>query len=134
MTFAIYLTQLIKIQISLALQTYCTRQVTKVITNVPVISFYLTLIELKDILLDLILALQSLPTFYLLLSNSSNKILLSNLLRLNSVIISNNFNIKWFLPLLNMIFYIQPNEVIQEKVYTIVTKSTPPPRPLLFHI
>ena len=124
MTFAIYLTWLVRIQISLALWTRCTRQVMKVIANIPVISFYLTLVELKNILLDLILALQSLPVFYLLLSNSGNKILFSDLLRLNLVVISNDFNIERFLPFLNVILWIEPNKVIQEKVYTVVTKST----------
>ena len=52
------------------------------------------LIELKDILFNLILALQSLPTSHLLLSNSGNKNLLSDLLRLNLAVNFNNFNIK----------------------------------------
>jgi len=106
----------------------------KVIVNVPVTSFHLTLTELKDILLDLILALQSLPASRLLPSNSGNKILLSDLLRLNSAVISDDFDIERFLPLLNAIFRIQPDEVIWEKVYAIVTESTPPPRPLPFHV
>ncbi|XTI93423.1 hypothetical protein V2W45_1472784 [Cenococcum geophilum] len=58
--------------------------------------FYLTPIGLKDILLNLILTLQSLPTSYLLPSNSGNKNLLSDLLRLNSAVNSNGFNIKHF--------------------------------------
>jgi len=70
------------------------------------------LIELKDILLNLILALQSLPTSYLLPFNSGNKNLLSNLLRLNLVVNSNGFNIKQFLPLLNAILCIKPNKII----------------------
>jgi len=106
----------------------------KVIANIPITSFYLTLAELKDILLNLILALQSLSTSCLLLSNGSNKNLLGNLLRLNLVVNSNGFNIKRFLPLLNIIFWIQPNEVIWEKVYAIIIKSIPPPRLLLFHV
>ena len=56
------------------------------------------LTELKDILLDLILALQSLPASQLLPSNSSNKSLFVDLLRLNSVVGFNDFNIEWFLP------------------------------------
>jgi len=68
--------------------------VTKVIVNILVISFYLILVELKNILFNLILALQSLSIFYLLLFNSGNKNLFSDLLRLNSTINSNNFNIK----------------------------------------
>jgi len=59
--------------------------------------------ELKDILLDLILALQSLLASYLLLSNDGNKSLLVNLLRLNLAVGSDDFNIKWFIPLLNAI-------------------------------
>ena len=52
------------------------------------------LVELKDILLNLIFTLQSLPTSYLLPSNGGNKNLLSNLLRLNLVVNSNGFDIK----------------------------------------
>jgi len=80
--------------------------VTKVIANVPVTSFHLTLAELKDILLDLILALQSLPASRLLPSNGGNKNLLGDLLRLNSAVNSDDFDIERFLPLLNAIFRI----------------------------
>ncbi|XTI85760.1 hypothetical protein V2W45_1466592 [Cenococcum geophilum] len=52
--------------------------------------------ELKDILLNLILALQSLPTSHLLPSNSGNKNLLSDLLRLNLVVNLDGFNIEYF--------------------------------------
>ena len=76
---------------------------------------------------NLILALQSLSTSYLLLSNGGNKSLLVNLLRLNLVVGSNDFNIEKFLPLLNLILCIEPNKVIWEKVYTIITKSIPFP-------
>jgi len=69
-------------------------------------------IGLKDILLNLILTLQSLSASYLLPSNSGNKNLLSDLLRLNSAINSDGFNIKQFLPLLNAILRIKPNKVI----------------------
>ena len=126
MTFAIYLIQLIRIQTSLAFQTCYTRQVIKVIVNVSITSFYLMLIELKDVLLNLILALQSLPISYSLLSNSGNKSLLVDLLRLNSVVSFNDFDIEQFLPLLNTILQIEPDKVIWEKVYAIVIKSTPP--------
>jgi len=70
------------------------------------------LIELKNILLNLIRALQSLPASYLLLSNGGNKSLLINLLRLNLAVGSNDFNIKRFLPFLNIILWIKPNKVI----------------------
>jgi len=70
------------------------------------------LIELKNILLNLILALQSLPTSYLLPSNSGSKSLLINLLRLNLAVGFNKFDIKRFLPFLNAILQIKPNEVI----------------------
>ena len=70
------------------------------------------LIELKDTLPNLILALQSLLTSYLLLSNGGNKSLFSDLLRLNSVVNSNGFNIEQFIPLLNAILWIKPNKVI----------------------
>ena len=68
-----------------------------------------------------------------MLFNSSNKSLLVNLLRLNSVVGFNDFNIKQFLSFLNAIFWIEFNKIIWEKVYIIVTKSTPPPQLLPFH-
>jgi hypothetical protein len=40
---------------------------------------------------------------------------------------SDDFDVKRFLPLLNAIRRIEPDEVIWEKVYTTVTESTPPP-------
>ena len=56
--------------------------------------FHLTLAELKDILLDLILALQSLLISCSLLFNSANKSLFGDLLRLNSIVDFNGFDIK----------------------------------------
>ncbi|OCK97553.1 uncharacterized protein K441DRAFT_546600, partial [Cenococcum geophilum 1.58] len=56
------------------------------------------------------------------------------LLRLNLAVDSNGFDIKQFIPLLNAILRIEPNEVIWEKVYATVIESTPPPRPLPFHV
>jgi len=82
------------------------------------------LTELKDILFNLILALQSLPASYLLPFNSGNKSLFVDLLRFNLVVSFDNFNIKWFLPFLNVILQIEPNEIIWEKIYTTVTEST----------
>ena len=75
-------------------------------------SFYLMLTELKNILLNLILALQSLPASHLLPSNGGNKSLLVDLSRLNSAVGSDDFDIEWFLPLLNAILWSEPDEVI----------------------
>lgn len=90
--------------------------------------------ELKDTLLDLILALQSLPASRSLSSNGGNKSLFGDLSRLNSAVDSDGFDIEQFIPLLNAILRIEPDEVIWEKVYATVTESTPPPRPLPFHV
>ena len=84
------------------------------------------LAELKDILLDLILTLQSLSTFCLLPSNGGNKSLFGNLLKFNLAVDFNGFDIKQFLLLLNVILCIKPDEIIWEKVYTTVTESIPP--------
>ena len=73
---------------------------------------YLTLVDLKNILLDLILALQSLSASRLLPSNGANKSLLGDLLRLNSAVDSDDFDIKQFLPLLNAILRIKPDKII----------------------
>jgi len=70
------------------------------------------LAELKDILLNLILALQSLSASCLLPSNGGNKSLFGNLLRLNLAVNSNSFDIKQFLSLLNAILYIKRDEII----------------------
>jgi hypothetical protein len=67
-------------------------------------------------------------------SNSGNKNLLSDLLRLNSAVNSDGFDIEQFLPLLNAILRIEPNKIIWEKVYATITESTPPPQPLPLHI
>jgi hypothetical protein len=77
----------------------------------------LTPVGLRDILLNLILALYSLPASCLLLSKGANKNPFSDSLRLNLVVNANNFNIGQFLPLLDAILSNASNKVIWDKVY-----------------
>ena len=87
----------------------------------------LTPVGLKDILLDLILALQSLPTSRLLPSKGANKNLFIDLSRLNSAVNADDFDIGQFLPLLGAILSDTSDRVIQDKVYAAVADSAPPP-------
>ena len=91
----------------------------------PVVSS-LTPIGLKDILLNIILALQSLPTSYLLPFKGTNKNPFSNSSRLNSAVNANNFDIRQFLPLLDAILSNASDKVIWDKVHTTITDSIPP--------
>jgi hypothetical protein len=70
----------------------------------------LTHIELKNLIIDLVLALQNLPTARLLPSSASHSTLRSDLLRLLPSVNSDNFNIKRFTPLLKTVLNCEPDE------------------------
>jgi Fungal protein kinase len=91
---------------------------------------FLTYIGLKNLVLDLILALQNLPAARLLPSPNGRGILLSDLLRFASLVVSDDFDIKLVIPLLNKVVDEAPDADIWGAVYGLVTESTPPPRPL----
>jgi hypothetical protein len=63
-------------------------------------ALFLTYIGLKNLVLDLILALQTLLTARLLPSSNNRKTLFGDLLRFNAVVNSDNFDIKSVVPLL----------------------------------
>ncbi|KAF1935424.1 hypothetical protein EJ02DRAFT_439253 [Clathrospora elynae] len=86
-------------------------------------------VQLRNTLVDLLLALQSLPASRLLPSKRGNKDLLGDLLSLNPAIYSNNFDTTRIRPLLDAVLDKEPDEVIWDKVYNALTESTPPPRP-----
>jgi hypothetical protein len=83
---------------------------------------------LKNTLVDLMLALQSLPTSRSLPSKRGNTALFNDLLSLNSAIFSGSFDTARVKPLLDAVLSKQPDEVIWDAVYDAVTESTPPPR------
>ncbi|KAF2245050.1 hypothetical protein BU26DRAFT_433875, partial [Trematosphaeria pertusa] len=68
--------------------------------------------ELKNSLLNLILAVQGLSTSRSLPSKGNNVSLYSNLLDLNLVVYSSNFDIKYIIPLLRVVLNNKPNKVI----------------------
>ncbi|KAF1365192.1 hypothetical protein EJ07DRAFT_150724 [Lizonia empirigonia] len=84
---------------------------------------------LKNTLVDLMLALQSLPASRLLSSRRGNIPIRSDLLSLSSAILSGSFDTARLSPLLDAVLNKQPDEVIWDAVYDAVTESTPPPRP-----
>ena len=87
-------------------------------------------IGFKNLVLDLILALQNLPAARLLPSPNGRGILRGDLLRFISLVVSNDFDTKSVTPLLNKIIDKAPDADIWDAVYSLVVESTPPPRPL----
>ena len=105
----------------------------KVIVNSPVAS-PLTCTGLKTSAVDLTVVLQNLPAAQLLPPSAGRGYLRSELLRLASLVDSDDFDIDRIIPLLKAVLDHEPDEIIWEKAYTAVTESTPPPRPLPFHL
>ncbi|KAI9772444.1 MAG: hypothetical protein M1840_000647 [Geoglossum simile] len=83
----------------------------------------------KNVVLDLILALQSLPAARLLPSPSGRGILLVDLSEFISSVVSGNFDAKSAIPLLNKVINQASDTDIWVAVSVLVTHSTPPPRP-----
>jgi hypothetical protein len=91
--------------------------------------YLLMYIGLKNLVLDLVLALQNLPAARLLPSPNGRGILLGDLSRFISLVVSNELDIKSVIPLLNKVVDKAPDADIWDVVYGLVTESTPP-RPL----
>lgn len=87
-------------------------------------------VELKDILLDLLIAFQSLPASRHLPSSCGGKSLLDDLSKFIVAVIADDFDIERMIPLLQAVLVKESDYLIWDKVYTVVTESTPPPRPL----
>ncbi|KAI9767834.1 MAG: hypothetical protein M1839_004335 [Geoglossum umbratile] len=85
---------------------------------------------LKNLVIDLILALQNLPAAHLLPSPNGRGVLRDDLLRFFSLVVSNDFNIRSVISLLNKVIDKAPDADIWGVVCDLVTQSTPPPRPL----
>jgi hypothetical protein len=99
--------------------------------------YSLTPIALKNLLLDLILALQGLPASRSLLSKFGNRNLFGDLSTLNSAVNSDNFDIERIIPLLDTVLNEEPDDLVWAKVYnaviesisrTVITKPTTPPQ------
>ncbi|KAI9863555.1 MAG: hypothetical protein M1813_003578 [Trichoglossum hirsutum] len=91
---------------------------------------FLTYIDLKDLVLDLILALQSLPVARLLPSPNGRRTLLSDLSRFNSTVDLGDFDLISAVPLLTKVLNKALDADIWDAVYSLVTQSTSPSRPL----
>jgi hypothetical protein len=76
------------------------------------IEFCLTCIALLNLVVDLLIALQNLPTAQLLPSSASYGTLYSDLLRLGSLVDMDGFNIEWIFPLLRAVLNKESNRVI----------------------
>ncbi|KAI9761206.1 MAG: hypothetical protein M1840_002006 [Geoglossum simile] len=85
---------------------------------------------LNNLIINLILALQSLPVARLLPSPNGHRTLSSHLSRFYSAVNSDNFDLRSTIPLLTKVFNKAPDADIWDAVYDLVTKSTPPPCPL----
>ncbi|KAH7011997.1 hypothetical protein B0J12DRAFT_778670, partial [Macrophomina phaseolina] len=88
--------------------------------------------RLKDLALDVILALLALPASRRLRSRSGGKNLLDDLSRLNLAVNSDEFDLERIKPLLDAVLRREPDERIWDRVYDAVAESTPPPRPASF--
>lgn len=87
------------------------------------------MLDTQDLLVNLLSALQALPAARILQSRHGGKTLFHDLLRLNAVVSSDDFDDGQIRPLLDAIIHNQPDEVVWDRVYEAVTESTPPPRP-----
>ena len=88
------------------------------------------LIDLQNLALDLLLALQTLPASRLLRSKTCRKPIFSDLSSLSSAIISGDFDLDRIKPLLNTALNDPDDTRIWAQVSDAVTESTPPPRPV----
>ncbi|KAI9777873.1 MAG: hypothetical protein M1839_008550 [Geoglossum umbratile] len=83
---------------------------------------------LKNLVIDLILALQHLPAARLLPSPNGRGVLRDDLLRFLSPAVSSDFNISSVISLLNKVIDTASDADIWSAVCSLVTESTPPPR------
>jgi hypothetical protein len=87
------------------------------------------LLDVQNLSLALISALQILPAARLLPSKTGGKHLFSNLSKLHSAISSDDFDLERIRPLWNAVLKNESDDVIWRQAETAVTESTPPPRP-----
>jgi hypothetical protein len=90
-------------------------------------ALFLTYISLKNLVLDLILALQTLSTVRLLPSLNNRGTLFGDLSRFNAVVDSDNFDIKSVVPLLEQVIKRTPDKDIWSVIFTLVALRAIPP-------
>ncbi|KAL6228841.1 hypothetical protein BDW75DRAFT_250535 [Aspergillus navahoensis] len=88
--------------------------------------------DFKDLLINFVFALQSLPATSHLPAMSGQGTLRNDLRRFISVLDSEEFEIRRIIPLLNAVLDAEADEVIWRKTYAVIVEPTPPPRPLPF--
>jgi hypothetical protein len=86
-------------------------------------------VDLQNIILVLVSALQILPASRLLRA-SNGRTLFSELSRLNAAITSDDFDLDSIKSLLKSALASEPDALIWDRVYDAVAESTPPPRPI----
>ena len=84
-------------------------------------ALFLTYIGLKNLVLDLILALQTLPTARLLPSPNNRGTLFGDLSRFNAVVDSDDFDIKSVVPLLEQVIKRAPDKDIWSAVISLLS-------------
>lgn len=85
--------------------------------------------DLRNVALDLISALRAFPDMRKLPSPNGRRNLLDDLSSLNYVISSDAFDIDNFIPLLKAIWNKETDEIVWDRVYTVLIEATPPPKP-----
>jgi hypothetical protein len=86
----------------------------------------LTCLDFKNLALDLVLALQSLPASRILPSTTGRSTLLTELSGLVPVVESREFDGEHIVPLLQVVVNKEPDEIIFAQAYAAVTEATPP--------
>jgi hypothetical protein len=81
---------------------------------------------LKIALIDLIIALQNLPTALKLPPSTGRGTLRHDLQRLELSVQTDDFDLESLVPLLHAVLHDEPDETIWNKVYNAVTESTHP--------
>ncbi|KAB8212830.1 hypothetical protein BDV33DRAFT_197217 [Aspergillus novoparasiticus] len=82
--------------------------------------------DLQNLVLDLVSALRAIPDMRKLPTANGRKYLLSDLLRLNAVISSDDFVVERFIPLLRAVLNQESEDHIWGSIYSTVRESTPP--------
>lgn len=88
-------------------------------------------IKLKDIFLDLLLALKIFPAFRYLPSIIESKSLCKDPSKLIQIVDANDFDIRQIIPLLQAVYIKESDYVIWDKVYIVVAEYTSPRLPTI---
>ncbi|KAF4211370.1 hypothetical protein CNMCM5878_002704 [Aspergillus fumigatiaffinis] len=86
--------------------------------------------NLQNLALDLVSVLRSLPDLRTRPSVNRRKNLLGDVLRLNSAISSDDFDIDKLIPLLSAVVNEESDDIIWSKILAVLVESTPPPKRL----